>query len=76
MALRYLFGLVSAHFAQEYLHGERQAGRCLCFNAAGTADLTIGPGDDWEQVTQRLPAGGQPDFIVLALGHGNVPPCL
>jgi GT2 family glycosyltransferase/predicted Zn-dependent protease len=76
MACRYLFGPVSAHLADENLHTERQASHCLAFDAAGTTDLAIRPSDRWEHIVQRFPADWQPDFVVLSLGQGHIPPCL
>jgi glycosyltransferase involved in cell wall biosynthesis/Tfp pilus assembly protein PilF len=76
MALKYLFGPVSATFAADNLHGPRQAGDCLAFDAAGTTDLTIGPGDSWESVCGRLPGGWRPDFVALYLPYTTIPACL
>jgi hypothetical protein len=50
MPRHYLFGPVTADFANEHLAAERVAGHCLAFNAEGTADLIIRPGDSWEAV--------------------------
>jgi GT2 family glycosyltransferase/tetratricopeptide (TPR) repeat protein len=76
MHRRYLFGCVSAAFADQNLYGPRQSGECLVFNQAGDADLAIRPGDTWDDVCARLPAGWRPDFIVLYLPYTTVPECL
>jgi glycosyltransferase involved in cell wall biosynthesis/SAM-dependent methyltransferase len=73
MPPRYLFGPVSATHAAERLHEQRQAGACLAFNAVGDVDLLVTATDDWPAVLARLPAGWQPDFIVLNLGYTCVP---
>ena len=66
MSRRYLFGPVTAAFAEQNLLRQCQAGQCLAFNANGTTDLTIPPTDTWEVISQRLPSGWQPDFVALA----------
>src|SRR5437660_7194535 len=76
MSLRYLFGPVSADFAAQNLAGPRQQGACLAFDTEAGADLTVRPGDSWEQVRQQFPAGWQPDFLVLHLPYTTVPACL
>jgi GT2 family glycosyltransferase len=73
MSLRYLFGPVTAAFADENLRPQRQAGVCLAFNADGDADLTIKPADTWDVVRGRLPAGWEPDLLALWLPYGTVP---
>jgi GT2 family glycosyltransferase/tetratricopeptide (TPR) repeat protein len=72
MSLRYLFGPVTAAFANQYLHRERQAGLCRTFDAAGTTDVALGPGDSWESVCARLD-GWRPDYLVLYLPYTTVP---
>ena len=57
MRRRYLFGPVSAAFADQNLRRERDDRWCLAFNADGDADLTVRPGDAWLDVAGRLPAG-------------------
>src|SRR5262249_1640029 len=74
MPLRYLFGPVQPRFARENLGRPRQAGACLAFDAARNTDLAVGPGDSWEAVCGRLPAGWRPDCIVLALSASDIPP--
>jgi len=76
MARRYLFGPVPAAYADQNLHGPRQAGDCLAFNAEGSTDVVIGPADTWETLGERLPAGWRPDFVVLFLTYTSVPACL
>jgi hypothetical protein len=76
MPLRFLFGPVSTSFANQNLHGPRQAGNCLAFNAEGDADLAIRPGDTWDAVQARFPAGWQPDVLALWLPYTTVPACL
>jgi hypothetical protein len=76
MPRRYLFGPVTPDVADQTLHGPRQAGDCLTFDPAGATDLTIGPTDTWESVCARLPAGWQPDFIVLHVPYTTIPACL
>jgi tetratricopeptide (TPR) repeat protein len=73
MPRRYLFGPVSAAFAEQKLHAARREGDCLAFNAAGDTDLTVGPQDTWEQVAARLPPGWRPDFLALRLDYTTVP---
>jgi hypothetical protein len=76
MPRRYLFGPVSPAFADQCLSKARKDGSCLAFDPDGKTDLAIGPADTWGQVCARLPAGWQPDFIVLWLPHTSIPACL
>jgi GT2 family glycosyltransferase/Tfp pilus assembly protein PilF len=76
MTLRYLFGPVTKHFAEQNLRGPRQAGDCLAFNTDGDVDLTIGPRDTWNDVRARLPSGWEPDLVALWLPYTTVPGCL
>lgn len=75
MPRRYLFGPVTAAFADQNLHGARHSESCLAFNRDGT-DLTICQADTWQSITARLPAGWRPDFIVLPLAHTHISRCL
>src|SRR5262245_24351775 len=74
MPRRYLFGPVTADFADEYLRDLWQAGHCLVFNHRGDADLAVGWNDTWEVVQARWPAGWRPDFLVLYLPYATIPP--
>src|SRR5258708_5402366 len=76
MSRRYLFGPVTAEYADQKLHRVRQAGTCLAFNQKGDVGLAIGPDDTWDAICQRLPAGWWPDFIVLSLAYTSIPRCL
>jgi hypothetical protein len=71
--LRYLVGPVSARVAADIWQRPRAAGECLIFNAAGDADLRIGPSDTWDEILGRLPEGWRPDGVVLDLGYTTVP---
>jgi GT2 family glycosyltransferase/tetratricopeptide (TPR) repeat protein len=73
---RYLFGPVTADFAEQYLSRPRGAGECLAFSADGSTDLTIGADDTWEAICGRLPTGWQPDFIALYLPYTTIPASL
>ena len=73
MPLRYLFGPVTAHFADQNLREARASGACLTFNDVGDTDLRVGPGDRWEDVAARCPAGWQPDCVALNLAYTTVP---
>ncbi len=76
MSYRYLFGPVNSGFASRYLERQRKAGQCLTFDASGSADIRIAPGDSWDAVIQRLPEGWQPDFVVLYPAYRTIPECL
>src|SRR5438128_5678208 len=76
MARRYLFGPVTAAFADENLHEARVRGECLAFAADGSADLVVGPEDKWLSLHDRLPADWRPEFIALYLPYTTVPTCL
>jgi glycosyltransferase involved in cell wall biosynthesis/predicted Zn-dependent protease len=75
MRRRYLFGPVTAAFADQNLRQARASGECLAFGPAG-ADLEVGPADTWETVLPRLPPGWSPDFVALYLRQYSVPPGL
>jgi hypothetical protein len=72
MSLRYLLGPVPTDQARRW-QADRDAGRCLAFNATGDIDLAIGPGDRWDDVLARLPAGWRPDFVAVNLNYTSVP---
>jgi hypothetical protein len=76
MPRRCPFGPVTADFAGRNLHRARQAGDCVALDRAGATDLAIEPADTSETVCARLPAGWQPDFVVLYLLYTIVPACL
>jgi GT2 family glycosyltransferase len=76
MSRRYLFGPVTADFAQTNLREARARGDCLAFNLTHGADLSIAPTDSWGDVCRGLPVGWQPDFIALWLPYTQVPACL
>jgi glycosyltransferase involved in cell wall biosynthesis len=73
MFLRYLFGPVSGPFAEQNLHAQRRSGACLTFGPDGGADLTVRPGDSWDDVRGQLPDGWTPDFLALHLAYAFVP---
>src|SRR5260370_34276556 len=73
MSLRYLFGPVTAAFADQHLAEARASGRCLAFNASGDLDLIVESADNWDQIQRRLPDGWQPDLIALQLAYATVP---
>jgi GT2 family glycosyltransferase/tetratricopeptide (TPR) repeat protein len=70
---RYLFGPVSPSYAEEHLNREQQQRRCLVFDHAEGMDLTVGPEDDWETISSRLPTGWLPEFLVLYLSYMTIP---
>jgi GT2 family glycosyltransferase/tetratricopeptide (TPR) repeat protein len=77
MALRYLFGPVPRSFAEQKLHGPRQAGLCLTFHAEeGEGDVLLRPDDSWQDLASRLPSGWAPDLLVLSLAYTTIPACL
>lgn len=76
MPHRYLFGPVSADFADQKLRQAQAAGYCLPFDLAGATGFRVSPEDTWESVHTRLPAGWEPDFIALALDYTCVPEAL
>jgi hypothetical protein len=60
MSLKYLFGPVSATFAEQNLKRQRDGGACLAFNADGDTDLTVRPatpGRTCAMPPRRLGAG-------------------
>ena len=76
MTLRFLIGPVTAAFADQYLEVHRKQGRCLAFHPLEPVDLAVRSGDDWDDVKARLPAGWQPDLLVLNLPYNAVAPGL
>jgi hypothetical protein len=73
MPRHYLFGPVTASFAEQNLREVTASGDCIAFNPNGDLGLTIGPNDRWHDVVERLPAGWRPDAIVLSLSYASVP---
>jgi predicted O-linked N-acetylglucosamine transferase (SPINDLY family)/GT2 family glycosyltransferase len=76
MPRKYLVGPVTADLAWRQWQGPRAAGECCAFNATGDTDLTVRPGDSWEDVLGRLPPGWHPDCVFLYLPYTTVPSCL
>ncbi len=77
MNRRYLFGPVPRTFAEQKLHGPRQAGLCRTFHAEeGEGDVLVRPEDSWEEVLARLPPDWQPELLALWLPYTTVPHCL
>src|SRR5271154_5054070 len=72
MVRRYLFGPVTATFADQNLRGQREAAQCIAFDETGSAGLALGPDDSWAGISNRLP-GWEPDFIVLYLAYTTIP---
>ena len=72
MPRRYLFGPVTPTFAEQNLYQARQSGECLAFGYEGP-DLVIDSEESWESIQGRLPAGWQPDFLVLDLHYTLLP---
>jgi glycosyltransferase involved in cell wall biosynthesis/tetratricopeptide (TPR) repeat protein len=74
MSHRYLFGPVQPSCAGRLPEHARRLGECLTFGPAGGTDLTVGPEvASWQDLCARLPAGFQPDFVVLNLAYTTVP---
>jgi tetratricopeptide (TPR) repeat protein len=71
MSLRYLYGPVSGRFGPQNLRHQRHAGFCKTFGPG--SDVRVLPGDNWDSICSRLPAGWRPDLIVLTLASTPVP---
>jgi glycosyltransferase involved in cell wall biosynthesis len=77
MSIRYLFGPVPRAFAEQKLHGPRQAGLCRTFHPEeGEGDVLLRPEDSWEDVLARLPPDWQPDLLALWLPYTTIPASL
>jgi glycosyltransferase involved in cell wall biosynthesis/Tfp pilus assembly protein PilF len=76
MSWKYLVGPLSAQEAWRSWRGPRSRGECRAFNARNNLDLTVAWDDTWQDVVGRLPDGWRPDFVVLDLAEGCVPPAL
>lgn len=74
MPHHYLFGPASAAFAEQYLSRARQAGDCLTFGYAEGVDLVLTPAvTSWAELASRLPAGWQPELVILDLASTILP---
>jgi tetratricopeptide (TPR) repeat protein len=73
MQQRYLFGPVTATFAEQKLRGPRRAGACLAFDPDGGTDLKVADGDGWDAIAAQFPADWQPDFVAVYLPYTTVP---
>jgi GT2 family glycosyltransferase len=76
MALRYLFGPVAPVFIRENLARPFQTGECLPFGDGADIGFHIGSSESWQDIASRLPAGWQPDVIVLYLPYTTIRPGL
>jgi glycosyltransferase involved in cell wall biosynthesis/tetratricopeptide (TPR) repeat protein len=74
MSLRFLFGPVTAEFAETRLGDLRRAGLCLAFGPGG--DLTVGPEACWGDAAAQFPSGWSPDLVALWLNYTAIPPGL
>jgi glycosyltransferase involved in cell wall biosynthesis/predicted Zn-dependent protease len=72
MALRYLFGPITAAFAEQHLSGPRRNGECLTFGGPGT-DVPICADFTWGEIQRLLPENWQPDLTALVLAYTNIP---
>jgi glycosyltransferase involved in cell wall biosynthesis/predicted Zn-dependent protease len=72
----YLFGPATPEYVARNLQQDRVRGECLAFDPSGAIDLQVRPDDSWQTICERLPAGWQPDFIVLFLPYTTIPDCL
>ena len=69
---RYLFGPVSAAYADQNLLATRHRKECLTFGWSGT-DIVLRPDDTYETLVARLPSGWRPDFLALYLAYSTIP---
>jgi GT2 family glycosyltransferase len=73
MTLRYLFGPVTAAFADQYISEPRGRGECLTFHPTEPVDINVAPTDSWDEVLAKLPANWRPDLVVLYLPYTAIP---
>ncbi len=76
MRLRYLFGPVTAKFADQYLQEQRRQGDCLAFHTSEPVDVKLNYDDTWEEIIAKLPPNWRPDLLVLYLPYTAIPPVL
>ena len=76
MPLRYLFGPVGSHYADENLFEARRNGKCLVFHSSDAPDIVIRDEETRQQVLARLPTEWCPDFIALMLSYNAIPTSL
>ncbi|HEV8058264.1 MAG TPA: glycosyltransferase [Gemmataceae bacterium] len=76
MRLRYLFGPVTAKFANQYLEEQRRQGDCLAFHTSESVDVKLNYDDTWEEIIAKLPPDWRPDLLLLYLPYTAVPPGL
>jgi predicted O-methyltransferase YrrM len=76
MARRFLFGPADLSFAEQHLWQCWPGPSCQVFDVAPGVDLALRPGDDWQTLLARLPAGWQPDMLVLYPQYQTIPPWL
>ena len=69
---RYLFGPVSAAYADQNLLAARHRKECLTFGWSGT-DIVLRFDDTYESLVARLPASWRPDFLALYLAYTTIP---
>jgi predicted O-linked N-acetylglucosamine transferase (SPINDLY family)/GT2 family glycosyltransferase len=72
--LRYLIGPI--HPERAWLWPAlRETGQAVTIGTEDS-DVAVCPGDDWEQIAVRLPAGREPDVLLLDLDQTEIPPAL
>jgi glycosyltransferase involved in cell wall biosynthesis len=75
VSLRYLAGPISGSARWRRWQTFCQEGQCRTFDPGGKG-LRLAADEGWAQLSQRLPPGWQPDFLVLHLAASGIPPRL
>ena len=73
MSRPYLFGPVSAEFAEQNLQRHCAAGLCRTFDHGSDADISLERHSTWSSFAASLPQGFQPEFITLWLPYRTIP---
>jgi hypothetical protein len=76
MSLTYLVGPASAADTWRCWQPARLRGACKAWNRRTNLDLSIAPGDGWQQVLRQLLDGWRPDCLVLDVAGGAIPAAL
>src|SRR3954454_21152219 len=76
MPRQYLFGPVSASFAEQHLWQHSPGDNCSVFDFSPGVDVVARPDHDWERLIERMPEDRRPAFLVLYPQYKTLPPWL
>lgn len=72
MSVPHLFGPLKPEYADQLISKQRRSGTCLMFGPDGS-DVVAAPTDSWTEISAKIPAGFDPQFLALWLAYAQIP---